>query len=205
MDKFVPLPGDLKNSLLEIVSKYNSNETFQPIPEEESIIEQLQSAGYLLSFKLDVTGTYTAKYRYEELNYEFLEQGYNKQKLKNTQKFINNGGQMAIGFDNSIVNITQNNGVSPQELLSYINNIKKVIQEEIIDSEDRETAIHSINTIHKELESGNPNEKNVKSHFKLLSKIDSGVKFANTCCTLLTTVDKLYPFLHKLLHYFKSY
>lgn len=31
MDKFVPLPGDLKNSLLEIVSKYNSNETFQPI------------------------------------------------------------------------------------------------------------------------------------------------------------------------------
>ncbi len=198
MNKFVPLPKDLKNSLLEIVSKYNSNEGFEPIPEEENIIEQLQSARYLLNFKPDVTGTYTANYSYEDLHYEFLEQGYDKQNSKNTQTFINNGGQMGIGFDNATVNITKNSGISLQELLSYTDNIKQVIQEEIIDPEDQETAIDSINIIHKELESGNPNEKNVKSNFKLLSKIDGGIKFASACCTLLTFADKVYPFLHNL-------
>ena len=122
---------------------------------------------------------------------------------KATKTFINYGGQMGIGFDKAIVNVIQNNGISLQDLLPYIDKLKQTIQEEI-DPEDQETALNSVDIIISELELGNPNESNVKGYFKLLSKLGGGIKVASSCCALLTFTDKVYPFLQNVSTWFQG-
>ena len=64
-----------------------------------------------------------------------------------------------------------------------------------LSDEDKADAEESIDIIETELESGKPDEQKVRSQFKLLSRIDSGVKFASAVASLLTFADKVFPFL----------
>ena len=115
----------------------------------------------------------------------------------NTSVVINNSGQFNVANDNSTINATQNNGIKAEDVTQLIDAMRAALAEDISD-DDRETANDSMDIIQDELLSEQPNEKNVRSHFKILSKIDGGVKFTSACCALLTFADKVYPFLGQL-------
>lgn len=73
-----------------------------------------------------------------------------------------------------------------------------------LSSEDRADAEESIDIIESELRSGNPDEQKVKSQFKLLKRLDVGVKFASACCSLLTFADKVFPFLAEVAPFYQN-
>ena len=115
----------------------------------------------------------------------------------NTSVVINNSGQFNLANDNATINATQNNGIKAEDFTQLIDSMRAALADNLSD-DDKETANDSIDIIQDELLSEQPNEKNVRSHFKILSKIDGGVKFASACCALLTFADKVYPFLGQL-------
>lgn len=106
-------------------------------------------------------------------------------------------GQINISNDNSTLNAVQNNGIDVNELNKLISEMRNALDENLSD-EEKEEANDSIDIIENELKSEHPDEKNVKTHFKFLKKIDSGVKFINSCLALVTFVDKVFPFLSQI-------
>ena len=107
------------------------------------------------------------------------------------------GGQVNISNDNSTLNAVQNNGIDVNELSKLISEMRNALDENLSD-EEKEEANDSIDIIENELKSEHPDEKNVKTHFKFLKKIDSGVKFINSCLALVTFADKVFPFLSQI-------
>lgn len=106
-----------------------------------------------------------------------------------------NGNQVNFAKDNGTVNAVQNNnGIDANELHKLISAMKSELSPDLSD-EDKADAEESIDIIETELESGKPDEQKVRSQFKLLSRIDSGVKFASAVASLLTFADKVFPFL----------
>lgn len=115
-----------------------------------------------------------------------------------------NGTQVNIANDNSTINATQNNnGLNTDEFKNLIFAMRDSLNCDLTD-EDKADANESIDIIESELSSGNPNEEIVKSNFKLLKRIDAGVKFASACCSLLTFTDKIFPFLEPVKSWFQS-
>ena len=111
-------------------------------------------------------------------------------------------GQVNIAKDQATINAVQNNGIDTNELSKLISNMRDALEDSLTD-EDKQDANDSIDIIEEELNSTQPNEKNVKTHFKILSKIGAGIKFTNACCSLITFADKVYPFLDKFKDFFK--
>ena len=110
---------------------------------------------------------------------------------------IDNKGQVNIANDNSTINATQNIGLDSDKLVELISNMRNALDESLT-AEEKEEANDSIDIIEQELTSDEPNEKNVKAHFKILKRIDSGVKFVSACTALLSFADKVYPFLEQI-------
>ena len=106
-------------------------------------------------------------------------------------------GQINISNDNSTLNAVQNHGIDTNELSKLILEMRNALDENLT-VKDKEEANDSIDIIENELKSNHPDEKNVKTHFKFLKKIDSGVKFINSCLALVTFADKVYPFLSQI-------
>ena len=73
-----------------------------------------------------------------------------------------------------------------------------------LSSEDKADAEESIDIIEAELSSGSPDEQKVKSQFKLLKRLDVGVKFTSACCSLLTFADKVFPFLAEVAPFYQN-
>lgn len=115
-----------------------------------------------------------------------------------------NGQQVNIANDNaSITAIQNNNGIDDNELHKLVEAMKSALNPKL-PSEDRADAEESINIIESELSSGNPDEQKVKSQFKLLKRLDVGVKFASACCSLLTFADKIFPFLAEVAPFYQN-
>lgn len=112
-------------------------------------------------------------------------------------------GQVNIANDNATINATQNIGINTDELKKLLDAVRAEIPDNIPE-EDKETVNDSLDVISSELLSDSPNEKNVKSQFKLLKKIDCGVKFASSCFSLLTFADKMYPFLKDVVPFYQN-
>ena len=123
--------------------------------------------------------------------------------LDNNVTYNINGTQVNIANDNATINATQNIGANADELQKLIVALRNDINEDM-SANDKNDANECINVIEDELMSGNPNEQTVKSQFKLLKRIDSSVKFASSCCSLLTFADKIYPFLSEIIPLFTS-
>lgn len=123
--------------------------------------------------------------------------------LDNNVTYNINGTQVNIANDNATINATQNIGANADELQKLIVALRNDISEDM-SANDKNDANECINVIEGELMSGNPNEQTVKSQFKLLKRIDSSVKFASSCCSLLTFADKIYPFLSEIIPLFTS-
>lgn len=117
--------------------------------------------------------------------------------LDNNITYNINGTQVNIANDDSTINATQNISINADELKKLITALRSEIRDDISE-DDRNDANECINVIENELMSGNPNEQTVKSQFKLLKRIDCGVKFVSSCCSLLSFVDKIYPFLEEV-------
>lgn len=115
-----------------------------------------------------------------------------------------NGQQVNIANDNAnITAIQNNNGINADELHKLIEAMKSDLNPNL-SSEDRSDAEESIDIIESELRSGNPDEQKVKSQFKLLKRLDVGVKFASACCSLLTFADKVFPFLADVAPFYQN-
>lgn len=107
------------------------------------------------------------------------------------------GGQVNIANDNSTINAVQNNGIDTTELSKLISDMRNSLDKNLSD-EEKEEANESIDIIESELKSNNPNEKNIKSHFKFLKRIDSGVKFLTSCLKLVTLANEAHPILAQI-------
>ena len=116
-----------------------------------------------------------------------------------------NGTQVNIANDNSTINAVQNNNglLNADEFKNLVSAMRDSLDCGLTD-EDKADANESIDIIESELSSGNPNEETVKTRFKLLKRLDLGVKFASACCSLLTFADKIYPFLEPIKNWFQS-
>lgn len=114
-----------------------------------------------------------------------------------------NGNQVNVANDNATINATQNNGIDPDELKKLMGSMRESLSTELSD-EDKKEAEECIDIIEQELQSNTPNEEKVKTRFKLLRRIDGGVKFASACCSLLTLADKIFPFLGEIVPLFSS-
>ena len=113
-----------------------------------------------------------------------------------------NGQQVNIANDNaSITAVQNNNGIDADELHKLIEIMKAELNPSLPD-EDKVDAEESIEIIEAELKSGKPDEEKVMTHFKLLKRIDTGVKFLSACASLLTFADKIYPFLGQITSWF---
>lgn len=123
--------------------------------------------------------------------------------LDNNVTYNINGTQVNIANDEATINATQNNGINPCELKELISALRNEISADL-PSEDKDDANECVDVIEQELLSGNPNEQTVKSQFKILKRIDCGVKFASACCSLLTFADKVYPFLNDVAVWFTT-
>lgn len=123
--------------------------------------------------------------------------------LDNNVTYNINGTQVNIANDNSTINAVQNNGIDGDKLKELVKAMRDSISNEL-NAEDRQEANASIDVIERELQSETPNEETVKTHFKLLKRIDSGVKFASACCSLLTFAGKVYPYLSAIAEWFKQ-
>ena len=118
-----------------------------------------------------------------------------KMGLDNNNTYNINGNQVVVANDNATVTAVQNNnGINANELHKLIEAMKSELNTEL-SPEDKADAEESIDIIETELESGNPDQQKIRSQFKLLSRIDSGVKFASAVASLLTFADKVFPFL----------
>lgn len=114
------------------------------------------------------------------------------------------GNQVNIAKDNATINAVQNNaGVDVSRLKELISAIRNELSADLSD-EDKKDASECIDTIETELVSENPDEDKVKTGFKLLKRIDAGVKFSSACCSLLTFADKIHPFLGQIIPWFQS-
>lgn len=115
-----------------------------------------------------------------------------------------NGQQVNIANDNAnITAIQNNNGINAEELHKLIEAMKSELNPNL-SPEDKADAEESIDIIESELKTGNPDEQKVKSQFKLLKRLDVGVKFASACCSLLTFVDKIFPFLAEVAPFYQN-
>ncbi len=115
-----------------------------------------------------------------------------------------NGQQVNIANDNAnLTAIQNNNGVNSDELHKLIEVMKSELNPNL-SPEDKADAEESIEIIESELNSGNPDEQKVKSQFKLLKRLDVGVKFASACCSLLTFADKMFPFLAEVAPFYQN-
>ena len=114
--------------------------------------------------------------------------------LDNNVTYNINGTQVNIANDEATINAPQNIGINIDELQRLIAALRSEISNDI-SVDDKNDVNECINVIEGELMSGNPNKQTVKSQFKLLKRIDNSVKFASSCCSLLTFADKIYPFL----------
>ena len=115
-----------------------------------------------------------------------------------------NGQQVNIANDNAnITAIQNNNGINSDELHKLIEAMKTDLNPNL-SLQDRADAEESIDIIESELKTGNPDEQKVKSQFKLLKRIDVGVKFANACCSLLAFADKVFPFLAEVAPFYQN-
>lgn len=113
------------------------------------------------------------------------------------------GTQVNIANDEATINATQNIGVNAEELQKLISALRSEIREDMPEA-DKNDVNECVNVIENELLSGDPNEQTVKSQFKILKRIDCGVKFASACCSLLTFADKLYPYLGEVATWFSN-
>lgn len=113
--------------------------------------------------------------------------------------------QVNLVADNATINATQNNNglLNADEFKNLISAMHDSLDCSLTD-EDKADANESIDVISSELASGNPNEETVRTRFKLLKRLDRGVKFASACCSLLTFADKIYPFLEPIKDWFQS-
>lgn len=115
-----------------------------------------------------------------------------------------NGQQVNIANDNAnITAIQHNNGIDVNELHKLVEAMKAELSPSL-SPEDKADAEESIDIIESELSSGGPDEQKVKSQFKLLKRLDVGVKFASACCSLLTFADKVFPFLAEVAPFYQN-
>ncbi len=114
------------------------------------------------------------------------------------------GQQVNIANDSANITAVQNNnGINTEELHKLIDTMKAALDPNL-SPEDRADAEESIGIIESELKTGNPDEQKVKSQFKLLKRLDVGVKFASACCSLLTFADKVFPFLSEVAPFYQD-
>lgn len=124
--------------------------------------------------------------------------------LDENKTYIINGTMVNIANDNGTINATQNNnGINADELKSLIATMRDNLNSTLPD-EDIAEATECIDTIEAELLSPQPNETTVKDKFKLLRRIDTSTKFISACCSVLTFLDKIHPFLKDVVPFYKA-
>ena len=191
MQMFIPLPPDLKSKLKQITTTYKDGDYIQNNIEMVTIIDELKKAGYLSKFKRYHNHSYGVKFSYEDLNYDFLEQQYNKQfQSGNNFTFYGGNNQVNTANDHGTVNATQTIGIDCDRLNKLIKEILDFAPKD--NDEQLETITESLNGIKNQALSQAPNKGIIRGLFAGLNGIVSGV--AN-CTGFVENLSKLQELL----------
>ncbi len=177
---FIVLTEELKGYLKDIVKNHPDGEEFTPTDTEEKMIQSLQNAGYLASFRLDVIGDYTAKYDYKDTNYDFLEQEHRRSSAGNTYNY-NNCNNFGVGGDSSTVNVNVNSGIPSEQLNCIIEQIQSNSSPEIT-----EEVNDLLELILDELKKQSPKKNILKTGLDALKALKGSVEFASAVTSLVT-------------------
>lgn len=106
--------------------------------------------------------------------------------------------------DNGTINVAQsiNNGANSEELLKLLSGMRNAVSSDL-SADDKKDALESISAIESELKKDKPNEDNIKTHFKLLKRIDKGTAFIKSCAAFLAAAQSLHPFLESIISWFQ--
>lgn len=107
-----------------------------------------------------------------------IEMGYDEEV---NYMITNNGGQVNISKDNSILNATQNIGASSHELIKLVETINSLI-DETVPEEEKEIIIESVEAIKNELQSNEPKKGVIKSCIRGLKAATINIPVAIKLC-----------------------
>lgn len=187
MEMFIPLPQELKEKLKQITSKYKDNDYIQGNPTDASIIDELKGAGYLKKCKKYLGNGYSVKFSYEDLNYDFLEEQYNRQFTSGNNITVNGDvKQLNAASGNATIYATQTDGVDASTLNSLIEEVLKSAPK----GNDEQLAMieESLEEIRNQAISTTPKKGVINALF-------AGLKGITDCTGFAANVTILYQFL----------
>lgn len=181
--EFIILTDELKEYLKEIVKNHPEDDEFMPTDTEEEIIQTLQKVGYLHSFRKDVLGYFTAKYNYEDENYDFLEQEYKKSVEVNTYNF-NNCNNFSLAGNSATVNVNVHSGISNEELNDIVRQILNTSSDEMMEE------VHDLlELIYDELRKQSPKKNKLQVGLDALKALKGTVEFSSAVSSLIAFIS----------------
>ena len=191
MEMFIPLPRELKEKLKQITNEYKDNDYIQDNPTAASIIDELKDAGYLKKFKKYLRNSYSVKFSYEDLNYDFLEEQYNRQFTSGNNITVHGGvNQLNAASGNATLIVTNNAGADLAQLADLIGRVKAAATD--ITGEDAETLSESLEVIEEETRSDKPKKSLLKMALTGIQTLKGSAEFAAAVTALIHFVQ---PFL----------
>lgn len=191
MEMFVPLTVELKDKLKHIVTRYKEKDYIQDGSEIITAIEDLKRAGYLRQTHEDILGGYKIKFSYEDLNYDFLEEQYNKQFMTGNNITVHGGvNQLNTASGNATLIVTNNVGADLAQLAELINKVKAAATD--ITGKDAETLSESLEVIEEETKSDKPKKSLLKMALTGIKTLKGTAEFAAAVASLTQFVQ---PFL----------
>ena len=183
IEMFVPLPQELKVKLKQITNEYKDNDYIQDNPTAVSIIDELRDAGYLKKFKKYLRNSYSVKFSYEDLNYDFLEEQFNRQFMTGNNITVHGEvKQLNAASGHAAIYATQNNGVDSSTLNRLIEEVLKSAPKD--NDEQLEMIAESLDEIRNQATSDTPKKGIIKALFTGLNGIANCAGFAANVATL---------------------
>lgn len=183
MEMFVPLTAELKQKLTEIVTQHKDGDYIEEDKETISAVEELKRAGYLRQTRNDILGGYEIRFSYEDLNYDFLEEQYNRQFMTGNNITVHGEvKQLNAASGHAAIYAAQNNGVDSSTLNRLIDEVLKSAPKD--DDEQLEMIAESLDEIRNQAMSDTPKKGIIKALFTGLNGIANCAGFAANVATL---------------------
>lgn len=187
MEMFILLPQELKEKLKQITSKYKDNDYIQGNPTDASIIDELKDAGYLKKCKKYLGNGYSVKFSYEDLNYDFLEEQYNRMHMSgNSITILGGTNQFNTASEHATIYATQNSGIDSDTLNKLIEEVLKSAPKD--NDEQLAMIAESLEEIRNQAISTTPKKGVINTLF-------TGLKGITNCTGFAANVTILYQFL----------
>lgn len=190
MEMFVPLPQELKEKLKQITTEYKDGDYIPANSDIGVVVDKLKNAGYLKKFERHIRN-HLVKFSYEDLQYDFLEEQYNRQFTSGNNITVHGGvNQLNAASGNATLIVTNNAGADLAKLADLIGRVKAAATD--ITGEDAETLSESLEVIEEETRSVKPKKSLLKMALTGIQTLKGSAEFAAAVTALIQFAQ---PFL----------